>query len=154
MTLSGPQELLPQDWVVLSLRQMLTPRARQLLSALGCSRGWVSCGLYHSVESRVLAPRSQEDGQFSVDDFRCLWNVYRNEQLLPEDLADMFQRVTGGPRGQHVFPDAPVSKMPHALWMLGGRPRLSQQFTERRACQVLTRSFLTNTRPCTSSLWD
>ena len=52
--------------------------------------------LSSSVEIRFLAVRSHEDGEFSVNDFRCLWAVYRHEELLPEDLADMIRRVSGG----------------------------------------------------------
>ena len=53
--------------------------------------------LWQSYCKLVAAPRSQPDGKFGVEDFRCLWAVYRNEQLLPEDLADMIRRVTAGP---------------------------------------------------------
>ena len=119
VTLSGPQERLSQNWQVLNRRAKMTPWVRLLLRALGCLRGCFSGGFHRSAECGVIAPRKledgkaddQEDGKFSVDDFRCLWNVYRNDQFLPEDLADMFQRVTAGPCGQLVFPDVPLSKM-------------------------------------------
>ena len=72
--------------------------------------------LSSSVEICFLAVRSHEDGEFSVNDFRCLWAVYRHEELLPEDLADMIRRVSGGPGEQRLFTDACLSKMTLDVW--------------------------------------